>query len=134
MANPERGEVDLVTPTKTYTLEMTTNTLCVMEQRTGRTFGQLLNGIMVLDQRALRSLLHASLQPHHAREFPNEDAAGPVVDAVKYKVVQLALIALFNLNSPPADEKTGSGTANPPEGAAAGGIGDNSTSTSAASD
>jgi hypothetical protein len=131
MANPERGEVDLVTPTKTYILELTTNLTCAMEKRTGRTFGQLLNGIVALDVSALRSLTYTALQAHHAREFPNEDSVGRVIDAAKIRPVRMALVELFNLNSPPEDTPSnGSGTANPPDGGA-GGTGDNSTSTSA---
>jgi hypothetical protein len=130
MANPERGEVDLVTPTKTYTLELTTNGTCAMEKRTGRTFGQLLNGIVALDISALRSLTYTVLQAHHAKEFPNEDAAGRVIDAAKVRTVRTALIELFNLNSPPEDTpQEGRGTANPPDDGADG-TGDNSTSTS----
>ncbi len=115
MANPERGEVDLVTPTKTYTLEITTNATCAMEKRTGRTFGQLLNGIMALDVSALRSLTHAVLQPHHAKEFQTEEAAGKLIDIVRHKAVKDALTELFTLNSPPDEPQKGSGTANPPE-------------------
>ncbi len=135
MANPERGEVDLTTPTKTYTLEITTNATCAMEKRTGRTYGQLLNALVGLDVSALRSLAHAALQAHHAREFPTEDAVGKLIDVAKQHAVRSAMLELFTLNAPPADEAStnGSGTANPPEGGAAGGIGDNSTSTPAAS-
>jgi hypothetical protein len=129
MANPERGEVDLVTPTKTYTLELSTNATCAMEKRTGRTFGQLLNGIVALDISALRALTYAALQVHHAKEFPNEDAVGRVIDGAKIRPVRMALVALFNLNSPPEDEP-GEGSANPPA-VGVGGTGDNSTSTSA---
>jgi hypothetical protein len=131
MANPERGEVDLVTPTKTYTLEMTTNATCAMEKRTGKTFGQLLNGIVALDISALRSLTYTVLQAHHAREVPNEEAAGRVIDAAKVRTVRAALIELFNLNSPPEETpQEGRGAANPPDGGEADGTGDNSTLTS----
>jgi len=134
MANPERGEVDLATPTKTYTLELTTNAMCAMEKRTGRTFGQLLNGIMALDISALRSLTYAVLQPHHGREFPNEEAVGRVIDSAKMGPVKTALVELFTLNTPPDEPSpNGSGSANPRAGAADAGTGDSSTSTDAPS-
>src|SRR4051812_928270 len=129
MANPERGEVDLVTATKTYTLELSTNATCAMEKRTGRTFGQLLNGIMVLDVSALRSLTYAVLQPHHAKEFPTEEAVGRLIDTAKMKAVKTALIELFTLNTPPDDDpQTASSPADPLDAAADGdGTGDSST-------
>ncbi len=134
MANPERGEVDLVTPTKTYTLFLSTNALCAMQQRTGKTFGQLMAGIFQLDMVALRALTHAVLQRYHAKEFPNEESVGPLIDSVKYKAISDTLAALFTLNTPPAEEKKPSGSANPPQSEdEADGIGDSSTLTLVAS-
>jgi hypothetical protein len=128
MANPERGEVDLVTPTKTYTLFLSTNALCAMEKRMGKSYGQILNAILGLDMTALRAMTYAVLQTHHAREFPDEMAVGKLIDTAKMKPVKEAMVELFTLNTPPDESKNGSGTANPPE-AGADGIGDNSTST-----
>jgi hypothetical protein len=133
MANPERGEVDLVTPTTTYTLFLSTNALCAMEKRMGKSYGQILNAIVGLDLTALRAMAHAVLQTHHAKEFPNEEAVGRLIDVVKMKTVKDAMVELFTLNTPPDPPPTGSGSANPPAAGAAG-IGDSSTSTVAGSD
>jgi len=131
MANPSRGEVDLVTPTKTYTLVLSTNAMCAMEQRMGKSYGQILNAIIGLDLRSLRAMTFAVLQPRHAREFQNEVVVGDLIDVVKMQVVKAAMVDLFALNSPPDEPpKNGSGSANPPDGGAGGdGIGANSTST-----
>ena len=132
MANPERGEVDLVTPTTTYTLFLSTNALCAMEKRMGKSYGQILNAIIGLDLTALRAMAHAVLQTHHAKEFPTEESVGRLIDVVKMKPVKDAMVELFTLNTPPDDPKTGSGSASPPAADAAG-TGDSSTSTAAAS-
>ncbi len=132
MANPERGEVDLVTPTKTYTLFLSTNALCAMEKRQGKSYGQILNAIMALDLTALRAMTHAVLQMHHAREFADELAVGKLIDAVNMEVVKDAMVELFTLNTPPDESKNGSGTANPPAGGGDnGGTGGSSISTPA---
>jgi hypothetical protein len=124
--------VDLVTPTKIYTLEITTNALCAMEKRTGKTFGQLIDALRLLDMAALRALMHAVLQAHHAKEFPTEESVGSIIDSVKMKGVRAAVYELFVLNNPPEEEKKESGSTNPPEDAAAG-TGANSTLTLVAS-
>ena len=130
MANPERGEVDLVTPTKTYTLFLSTNALCAMEKRMGKSYGQILNAILVMDVTSLRAMTHAVLQTHHAREFPDELAVGGLIDTAKMKTVKDAMVELFTLNTPPDEPpKNGSGSANPPDDGAAAGTGDSSTST-----
>jgi len=136
MANPERGEVDLVTPTKTYTLFLSTNALCAMEKRTGKSYGQIMNALIGMDVTALRAMAFAVLQTHHAREFPTDESVGALIDVAKMKPVKLAMVELFTLNTPTDEPPTnGSGSANPPgDGAAAAGTGDSSTSTVAGTD
>ncbi len=133
MANPERGEVDLVTDAKTYTLFLSTNALCSMQQRHKKTYGQILNDIAALDIIALRAMTHAVLQKHHAKEFQAEESVGTLIDTAKMKTVKDAMFELFTLNTPPDEPKKekGSGSQNPSE-SAEDGTGDNSTLTAAA--
>ncbi len=139
MANPERGEVDLVCGEKTYTLFLSTNALCVMEKRTGKTFGNILNGIMTLDVTATREYLRAVLATHHGKAIAQEakkrgiepdDLIGELMDQAGMKRTKDALVELFTLNTPPDEEKPKEGKgANPPD--AQDGTGGNSTSTPA---
>jgi hypothetical protein len=104
-----------------------------MQQRTGKTFGQILSSIFQLDYAALRSLSFAVLQKHHAKQFPTEESVGTLIDEAKYKTVSDAMAALFTLNTPPAEEKKASGNANPPQSDdEADGTGNSSTLTLAA--
>ena len=128
MANPERGEVDLIAGDKTYTLVLSTNALCAMEKRMGKSYGQILNAIMGLDVTSLRAMTHAVLQRHHAHQFKTEEAAGLLIDDVKMKTVKDAMVELFTLNTPPDEPKKekGSDSANPSE-SGEDGTGDSST-------
>lgn len=143
MANPERGEVDLVCGEKTFTLFLSVNALCEMQKRTGKTYGQILTGIMTLDIVAMRDYLRAVLQTHHGKEFGVQAKKrgvdpdvlfGEVIDRAGMKSTKKALMDLFTLNSPEEDDKPKEGSGkgvNPP--GAEDGTGDDSTSTVAVS-
>ena len=131
MANPERGEVDLVTATHTYTLFLSTNALCAMEKRMGKSYGQILQAIAALDMSSLRSMMFAVLQTHHAKQFKTEDEVGVLIDAVKMKAAKDAMFELFTLNTPSDEPKKEGDEKNPPD--AQGGTGANSTLTLAVS-
>jgi len=132
MANPERGEVDLVTPTKTYTLFLSINALCDMEKRMGKSYGQILQAIMALDMSSLRAMTHAVLQKHHKSEFQTEEKVGLLIDG-RMTIVKDAMVALFTLNHPPEEKKGESGNANPLQsGEDEDGTGANSTLTAVA--
>ncbi len=123
MANPERGEVDLVAGERTYTLFLSTNALCAMQKRQSKTFGQILSSIMALDIEALRAMAYAVLQKHHANTFKTDDAVGDLIDVVSMKKVKDAMVELFTLSMPPEEEKKASGSANPPQSGEPDGIG-----------
>ena len=137
MANPERGEVDLVCGEKTYTLFLSTNALCEMQKRTGKTFGQILAGIMSLDIVAMREYLRAVLATHHGKELGKQATQrkvdvdfviGDIIDDATMVRTKKALVELFTLNTPNDEEKPKEGdSANPPD--AQDGTGGSSTST-----
>jgi len=140
-ANPERGEVDLVCGDQTYTLFLSTNALCVMEKRTGKTFGNILAGIMSLDVTATREYLRAVLATHHGKAIQKEaerrktDAdtvIGELMDTATMRRTKDALVQLFTLNTPDEAEKPKEGKeegGNPPD--AQDGTGGSSISTAA---
>ncbi len=132
MANPERGEVDLIAGDKVYTLVLSTNALCAMEKRMGKSYGQILSAIMALDITSLRAMTHAVLQKYHANEFKTDESVGALIDVAKMVTVKNTMVELFTLNTPP-DEKPakGSGSANPSDDVE-GGTGANSMLTAVA--
>ncbi len=140
MANPERGEVDLVIGEQTYVLRITTNELCAMEKRTGQSYGQILGGVMALNMTATRDYLRTVLEPAHGRDLrlaaqkaktDVDTIVANLIDAATFKHVKETLIALFTLNMPPAEEAATTEEPNPPD--AQGGTGDSSTSAPAVS-
>lgn len=80
MANIERGEVELVVNDKPYTLKLTTNAAVALQTRTKKTFGQLAGAAMELDVEAIRDIVFALLQKHHAVEFKTLSSVGDFID------------------------------------------------------
>jgi len=81
-ANPERGEVDLVVGDRALVLSLTTNDLCVIQARTGKTYGDLVVGLSRLDVPAIRDLLWTALQRYHAAEFKKVEDVGALMDSM----------------------------------------------------
>lgn len=135
MANTARGEVDLEIPhdtdpslNRTLTLFLGTNAICEMQNRTKQTYGQILRSIEDLDYSNFRELVWAALKRHHAKQYPNVEKVGDLIDDVSRWRVQTALVQLFLLNMPPkAEEKEPEvGPTRPTEATA--GTGNDSTS------
>lgn len=82
MANEERGEVDLVAGERTYVLALSMNAIAAMQKRTGKTYGDTIRAIRGLDIVALRDVYHAMLQRHHAKDFPNPEKVGDLIDGL----------------------------------------------------
>lgn len=83
MANLHRGSVSLQTGDRTYTLSFSTNALCELEDRTGKTIQVLANALNVPDGVSLkmvRDLLWGALRDHH--EDTDIHTAGEVIDTV----------------------------------------------------
>lgn len=146
MANPERGEVDLVVirrivngkpepeeVEKTYTLRMRANAICELQERTKKSYGELLGDLGRVDYVSMRHLLFTFLQPYHAKEFKTQESVGDLIDdAHGHNGIISTLTELFRRNKPPQKAGRDANGPNPPT-AQADGTGDNSTPTVAAS-
>lgn len=121
-ANPERGEVDLVITRRTetgephpegdkfYVLRMRTHDVCAMEQRTGKTFGQLMDDLVMNSWTSMRECLFAFLQPYHQPDFPTPSSVNALLDEIKYDRAMDVVTDLIIRNKPP---KAKDGKANP---------------------
>lgn len=136
MANPERGEIEIVVKRtengaeieKPYTLKLSMNAAVAIEARTKKKIGELLADATALDFTAIRDIVFALLQKYHAKEFKSLDSAGDLIDdAGGVHVFFESLQKLGEANAPEGGDK-----ANPPT-ALVSGTGDGSTETAAAS-
>lgn len=136
MANPLRGEASLEVvragTARPYTFRSTTNIVCALEKRTGKSFGQILVGCVSADESTLRDLLFQLLQAYHAKEFKTLESVGDFIDdAGGPDAFASVFSAIYQLNKPPADvEQESAGESRPNEPAPAG-TGDASASTRA---
>ncbi len=114
MANPERGEVDLAAGDQVYTLALSINEICVMQNRTGKTYGELLRA-MPLDFVAFRDMVFMALQRHHKKQFPNLTSVGDLIDGLPdgHSSAARAMTALLELNAERGSKAAGNG--HPPE-------------------
>ncbi len=113
MANPDRGEVDLVVMRgeprveKTYVLRPTCHAIRELQHRTGKTYGQLLGELGKVDYDVIAQLLFMLLQPYHAKEFKTIDHVdGLIDDAGGHNGMLPTLIDVMEANKPPAKKKT----------------------------
>ena len=101
MANRERGEIEVLIDGTQYTLRLTTNGLCALEARTGRTFLDLLKELDAFSLRVLREVLLQALQEYHAAEFPTVESVGDFIDRLGGMMVAVAKVQeLFEVNQP----------------------------------
>lgn len=138
-ANPERGEVDLVITRRTengephpegdkaFVLRMRTHDVCALEHRTGKSFGQLMDDLVMKSWSSMRECLWAFLTPYHAQEFPTLPAVNALMDEIKYDRAMDVVTELIIRNKPqspkvgksnPRKAQVGTGrTSNEPAGA-----------------
>lgn len=120
MANKERGEWTLVAGPDRYTLRLTTNACCELEEFAGRLFEEIQaranRGSLV----NLRFLLWAALQEHHADlATPDKDGLkriGEIIDAgggIPGLITQVKAFLLWNADSGEAPKKAGAASAGP---------------------
>jgi len=110
MANPHRGEVSLKAGDTTYTLSLSANAICELEDHTGRDIGDIassLNGNVAM--KLVRALVWAALQDHH----PDMDikGAGRVITEAGMPACMEAIGVAFQRAFPDAEE----GSARPPK-------------------
>jgi hypothetical protein len=124
VANPDRGEVELVVDGSRYVLRLRTNAICAMQNRLKKSYGDILQDLTKVDYADLRELLFSALQPYHGSQFKTLESVGDLMDdAGGHNGIIDVVVALFNLNRPPAkkDIQAG-GAANPPSAQAGTGI------------
>lgn len=103
MANPHRGQVPLQVGGTTYTLCLSANALCELEDYTGETVGAItekLNGSSV-GMKTIRALVWAALQDHH----PEVDikAAGNIITLAGMNACMEAIGKAFEYAFPAAE-------------------------------
>ena len=82
MANRERGELRLVARQRAYVLRLTVSSVCALEERTGRTLGEVITSINAGSATDLRWLFWAALQDRHAGEAETLEDAGVIGNSV----------------------------------------------------
>jgi len=107
MANRERGEVDLTIDGKAYTMVLTTNALCELEDVMSTTlrpvtYADVLMASKKGSTRAMRAVFWASLREHH-RTVTLEDA-GRLMDAADGTVSFAEKLAALAFAAMPADD------------------------------
>ncbi len=119
MANPERGEVDLVAGESVYTLALTMNGICELEARTGKTYGELVQAISYgarLNMTVLQEMFWQSLKRYHDKQFPTRASVGTFMDDLpkSYGDAVDALSRLLVLNAEKRAGKNGNGNGTDP--------------------
>jgi hypothetical protein len=139
MANKERGEFALQVQDRAYTLRLTTNACCELEDfAQGRTWDQVMAGVRQGRMKDVRLLIWTALRQHHpdmASDKPESvKTIGDLIDEAGGLAGILGQIQAFlQMNLPEAEDVVsgGSAAARPPNAQA--GTGDRSTSTPAPS-
>lgn len=109
MANRERGELRLATPTGVYTLRLTVGACCELETLMKRELDVIIDRVNAGGLGDARALLWAALQGYHSDQFPAPDRVGPLVDDLGTSRLLKVLGELMGLNTdpdpPPADKR-----------------------------
>jgi hypothetical protein len=99
VANPERGEVDLPVNGDVFVLKLSMNAAVILQKKTGKTIGQLLQACGELDFDAIRHVTWMLLQKYHADRFRQLEAVGDLIDeAGGVQKVADALIQVQQVN------------------------------------
>ena len=106
MANPHRGEVSFKTPDAEYTLILSTNALCELEDETGKSLPSIMRDIeRVTTVRALLWALLRTKQPDISLS-----QAGEIIDRAGMAKTTEAIMRAISAAQPKAAK---GGTANP---------------------
>lgn len=118
-ANPERGELAIEVrrgsdelPT-TYVLRMRMNSLCALQKRTGKTYGELLADLSMMNVESIRELLWTLLMPYHADQFRKPEHVGDLIDDLGGHVMAVAEITKLLVLNRPKKEIKPEGAENP---------------------
>jgi hypothetical protein len=113
MANPHRGELDVLVEGTSYTWRLPMNMLCTLEARSGQRLLELLKALDEFSPQALRHVVWAAMQEYHADECRTVEAAGDFIDRLGGMLVAFAKVReLLDVNQPPsaANPQTPTGT------------------------
>jgi hypothetical protein len=100
-ANRERGELEVVSNGQPFTWRLTMNALCALEGRTGQKLLELLTAVDAFSAHALRDVVWAALQDHHAADVPTPEAAGDFIDGMGGTLAAFVKVReLLELNQP----------------------------------
>jgi hypothetical protein len=80
MANAVKGEVAVACGEKTYTLVLTTNALCELEDLLGQSTGKSIRQLSEMDMRVMRGMFWAALRRHH--QALTVQGAADIIDAL----------------------------------------------------
>jgi hypothetical protein len=121
MANPLRGEVELQTPEKTYTMRMSINAIVSLEDHFDMGINQIaekLSDTASMRIGSLRTIVMFALREHHPDLTP--DQTGEIIGAVGFEgtaaAIQKAMVAAFpqakaEADNPRKTKRAGTGNA-----------------------
>lgn len=116
MANKERGEMRLVAGDQTYTLKLTVNAQCDLEDRSGKVLGELIDQINKGSSTALRWVIWGSMQEYHADVVKHPKDAGRIMqEAGGVGGIQEQMAKFMALNMEDAQKDEGKDSKNPRE-------------------
>lgn len=112
MANPHRGQVPLDAGDVTYTLSMSINAMCALEDHLGRPIGEIMMEMYAvqanparLSVKLPRAVLWAALQDHHSEI--DEAGAGGIIDLVGVAAAMAAVTKAMTLAFPTKEKGKG---------------------------
>ena len=106
--NIHKGEVELVTDDKTYTLKFTTNALCELEDRLNKGINEIIIAASkeIPKIKTVRCLLFCACLHYHKDEIDSLDVAGELIDKVGYEKSWEAVIKAIAACLPDSDNKS----------------------------
>lgn len=101
MTNAVKGTVHLEAGGRMYTLALTTNALCALEDRLGQPFTEIFADIGSMGLVTFRAVMWAALIEHHAL---SETEAGALIDAVGMPIAAQAVFEAVQIAFPAPGE------------------------------
>lgn len=112
MANPHRGQVPLVAGEATYTLSMSINAMCALEDHLQRPIGEIMLEMYAvqanpgrLSMKLPRAVLWAALQDHHGEI--DEAGAGNIIGEAGVAAAMAAVTRAMTLAFPAKETRKG---------------------------
>jgi len=89
-----KGEVPLKAGNKEYTLKLTTNALCELEDLLDMGVNEIIiaSAKNILTLKQVRGMLYCACLEHHKEEVVDIDAAGKIIDVAGYRETWTAVV------------------------------------------